>query len=83
MKPDRQELLKVIVTLLQAIAPELEADMLVAERPMRQQLDLDSMDWLNFLISLHQHFKVDIPEADYSKLVCLNDVADYVSARMP
>jgi len=82
MKPERQALMREIVTLLQAIAPELESDTLEPQRPLRQQLDLDSMDWLNFLVSLHQRFKVEIPESDYAQLVSLNDVGDYVSARL-
>ena len=82
MKPDRPALLKEIVTLLQSVAPELEADTLLAQRPLRQQLDLESMDWLNFLISLHQRFAVDIAESDYAQLISLDDVADYLLARL-
>lgn len=81
MKPNRPELLNEIVALLQTIAPEIEAEALAPGRPLRQQIDLDSMDWLNFLIGLHQHFKIDIPEADYAQLISLSDVADYVSAK--
>lgn len=82
MKPDQPELLNQIVALLQTIAPELEAETLSAGRPLRQQVDLDSMDWLNFLIGVHQRFKIDIPEADYAQLISVNDVVDYVSARL-
>jgi acyl carrier protein len=82
MKPDRDALIKEAMRLLQAIAPELEADTLAPERPLRQQLDLDSMDWLNFLVSLHQRYQVEIPESDYAKLRSLNDVADYLHARL-
>ena len=82
MKPDRSTLIQESIRLLQAIAPELDADMLSAERPLRQQLDLDSMDWLNFLVSLHQRFQVEFPESDYSQLRSLNNVADYLSARL-
>ena len=81
MKLDRQTLLETVVTLLQAIAPELEPQALAPERPLRQQVDLDSMDWLNFLLSLHQRFGVDIPEADYARLVTLDDIVDYLQAR--
>ena len=82
MKPDRDALIQESIRLLQAIAPELDADALAPERPLRQQLDLDSMDWLNFLVSLHQRFQVEIPEADYAQLRSLNNVADYLSARL-
>ncbi len=82
MTMDRQTLTDTVVTLLRAIAPEVEADTLAPARPLRQQVDLDSMDWLNFLVSLHERFGVTIPESDYAGLVCLNDVLDYLQARL-
>jgi acyl carrier protein len=82
MTSDRQTLMEAVVAALRAIAPELEPAALQAQRPLRQQVDLDSMDWLNFLLSLHQRFGVNIPEADYAQLVCLNDVVDYLQARL-
>ncbi len=79
---DQQELLSTVLSTLTAIAPEVEADSLVADEPLREQVDLDSMDWLNFLIGLHQKLKVDIPEADYAKLRTLNDVLGYLRAKV-
>lgn len=83
MKTDRQTLVATVVTLLRAIAPELEPDTLDLARPLRHQVDLDSMDWLNFLIGLSQRLKVDIAESDYGQLVTLNDVMAYLRARLP
>jgi acyl carrier protein len=74
-------LLPTLIQLLQKIAPELEANTLRPEQPLRQQLDLDSIDWLNFLISVHQHFGVEIAEADYAQLQSLNDLAAYVQGK--
>jgi acyl carrier protein len=82
MSADRQNLVEAVLTLLRAIAPEVEAETLVPERPLRQQVDLDSMDWLNFLVSLHERFGVNIPEADYAGLVTLKDVVDYLQAKL-
>ncbi|MDO8249475.1 MAG: acyl carrier protein [Rhodoferax sp.] len=79
---DRQTVTESVVTLLRSIAPELEPEALAPARPLRQQVDLDSMDWLNFLVSLHERFGVNIPEADYARLVSLNDVVDYLQARL-
>ena len=81
MSTEREALMTTVVTLLSAIAPELEPQALEPARPLRGQLDLDSMDWLNFLLSLHQRFGVDIPEADYARLVTLDDIVDYLQAR--
>lgn len=82
MSTDRAKLMATVVTLLRAIAPEVEPGTLAPERPLRQQVDLDSMDWLNFLLSLHERFGVSIPESDYAQLVSLNNVVDYLQARL-
>lgn len=79
---NEQELRAIVIATLKGIAPEVEENDLVADRPLRNQVDLDSMDWLNFLIGLHEKLKVDIPEADYAKLVTLNDVMAYLRAKL-
>ncbi len=78
----QDELRKVVLATLLSIAPEVEADELRADKPLRNQVDLDSMDWLNFLLGLHEKLAVDIPEADYAKLVTLNDALSYLGARV-
>lgn len=77
-----EEIRAVALATLQGIAPEIEADALRGDQPLRRQVDLDSMDWLNFLLGLHEKLKVDIPEADYAKLVTLDDVVSYLQARI-
>ena len=67
---------------LKRIAPELEAGDLVAGRPLRDQVDLDSMDWLNFIVALHERFDVEIPEADYARLGTLEQVLAYLGERL-
>ena len=66
---------------LKRIAPELEESELRLERPLREQVDLDSMDWLNFLVALHERFKVEIPEADYKRLGTLDEIVAYLGRR--
>ncbi|HUY04091.1 MAG TPA: acyl carrier protein [Rhodocyclaceae bacterium] len=72
----------VALATLKSIAPEIEEAELRPERPLRQQIDLDSMDWLNFLLGLHEKLKLEIPEADYAKLVTLDDLVAYLSAKL-
>lgn len=76
------QLLSTVMAALQAVAPEVAPDELVADRPLRSQVDLDSMDWLNFLIGLHDRLHVDIPESDYARLRTLNDLLDYLRPRI-
>jgi acyl carrier protein len=79
---DEQDLRKTVLSTLQSIAPELEPADVAPGRPLRNQVDLDSMDWLNFLVALHERLKVEIPEADYARLVTLDDVIGYLSAKL-
>lgn len=79
---ERQALRDVVIAKLKTIAPEVNGDELVASQSLRSQVDLDSMDWLNFLIGLHRRLGVNIPEADYAQLVTLDNVLDYLQARL-
>ena len=78
-----EELKPKVLEILTAIAPELEPGELRADQPLRNQVDLDSMDWLNFLVALHEQLRVDIPEADYAKLVTLDDLLSYLEKKIP
>ena len=77
------ELRSVVLSVLKGIAPEIDERELLSERPLRDQVDLDSMDWLNFLVALHERLKVEIPETDYAKLVTLEDLLGYLNKRLP
>jgi len=77
------ELRAAVLAALCRIAPEVEPAALRPDAPLRDQVDLDSMDWLNFLVALHGRLGVDIPEADYRKLVTLDDLLAYLAARAP
>jgi len=79
---DRSAIEAVACATLKAIAPEVDVAALKPDRPLRSQVDLDSMDWLNFLIGLHRELKVEIPETDYARLVTLDNVVDYLAARL-
>lgn len=78
MNPD--EMRAMVLDELKRIAPELEEGELRREKPLRDQVDLDSMDWLNFLVALHERFKVEIPESDYKRLGTLDEIVAYLAA---
>ena len=70
-----------VVAELLSIAPEIEEGELSDTELLRDQVDLDSMDWLNFLVRLHKRFEVDIPESQYASLRTINDLTDYIASR--
>ena len=72
---------EVVAEVLRRIAPELSPSELDPRRPLRDQVDLDSIDWLNFLVALRKRLGVDIPEVDYAKLISFDDVVAYLEAR--
>ncbi|KWK55968.1 phosphopantetheine-binding protein [Burkholderia stagnalis] len=80
------DMLAVVLATLESIAPEIDPTTLRADRPLRSQVDLDSMDWLTFLTGLHTRLKVEIPERDYGRLNTLDDIVAYLieaSAHLP
>lgn len=78
-----EEIRAIVRETIETIAPEVAEVPLVPTRPLRDQVDLDSMDWLNVLVGLHQRFGIEIPEADYRRLVTLDDIVAYVAAKLP
>ncbi|MGP4057297.1 acyl carrier protein [Mycobacterium sp. 4D054] len=76
----QQDIRADILSVLTSIAPEVEPDDLDDHTLLRDQVDLDSMDWLNFLVGIHKRLQVEIPEADYQKLRTLADVVGYVES---
>ena len=79
---DEQAIRDTLFAVLRTVAPEVTPDEIAAGLPLRDQVDLDSMDFLNFLVRLHEKLGVDVPESDYAKLVTLNDFVAYLRARL-
>jgi acyl carrier protein len=71
-----------VVTALTSVAPEVDPQMLQPDEAFRQEFDLDSMDFLNFVIAIHASLNVDVPETDYAELATLNRAVDYLSNRL-
>jgi acyl carrier protein len=79
---NENELRERLLQVLRELAPEADMAALEPDVRLRDQLDLDSMDFLNFLIAVHEATGVDIPEADYPRLHTLDDITGYLKARL-
>jgi len=77
------DLENVIFGVLKQIAPDASPATLEPDDNLREALDIDSFDHLNFLIGLNEKLGVDIPESDYGKLNTLKQVIEYLKARIP
>ena len=80
MTPD--QIKRAVLEALADIAPEGNYDGLKPDRPLRDQLDIDSYDFLHVIIQLHEKLGVDIPETDYQKLATLQGALDYLAVRL-
>jgi acyl carrier protein len=76
------EIRTIIIAGLSQIAPEADFEELSPTENIREELDIDSFDFLNFLIGLDDELGVDIPESDYEKLISLADLIGYLSERL-
>lgn len=78
----RDEISGVVLGVLGNIAPEADLSLLHGDVDLRDQLDIDSMDQLNFLIAVHNQLSVDIPEADYPLVQTLDGLLDYLERKL-
>lgn len=75
------EIKAAIFTALRKVAPESDPESLAPDENVRTALDIDSYDFLNFLIGLSESLGIEVPEADYAKLATLHNMLSYLSAR--
>ena len=68
---------------LAQIAPEIDFEALDPSADLREQADLDSMDFLNLLTAIHQRLAVDIPDADAARLATIDGAVAYLFAKAP
>ena len=67
--------------LLQELRPEVDLASVPGDADLREELDLDSMDFLNFVIAIHDATEIEIPEDDYAELMTLDECIAYLEAR--
>lgn len=77
MTPD--DIRAAVCRALGGVAPEADLGSLRPDVGFREQFDIDSMDFLNFVIALHKQLGVEIPEKDYPKLATLRGCVDYLT----
>jgi acyl carrier protein len=72
---------EVVLRVLGDIAPEIDLNSIDADANLRDQIDIDSVDFLNFVIGLHKALAIEIPDADLPKLATLNNWTAYLASK--
>jgi len=79
---NEQEIRRAVKHALGRIAPEADLDSLPGDADLREAIDLDSMDVLNFFVSLHEQFEVDIAESDYGRLRTVDGCVGFLMEKL-
>lgn len=74
----KEEIKAIVVAKLRQIAPEVDFNTVKSTDNIREELDIDSIDWLNFLVAIDETLGISIPETDYDQLDTLEHVFDYL-----
>lgn len=72
---------KLAIEILSDIAPDTDPSALRGDEDIREALDIDSMDFLNFVTALNTKTGMPIPEKDYPRLFTLDGAAGYLSEK--
>lgn len=79
---NRDEIREGVLRCLCEVAPEVDPAQVTHDVSFRDQLDVDSMDLLNFVIAMHEQLGVDIPESEYGRLGTVDVLVDYIAEQL-
>ena len=77
-----EEIVLAVKDIIATIAPDEELEGLTMGEPLREQIELDSMDFLDIVMELRKRYGVHVPEEDYKELASLQGCADYLAPHM-
>ena len=64
---EAEEIRQAVLATIESVAPDADVQNIPTDQPLRQAIELDSMDWLNVIAGLHDRLSIDIPESDYER----------------
>jgi acyl carrier protein len=77
-----QAVRNIVLDIVAAVAPDADLSNVVGHVRLRDQLDLDSMDFLDIVMELRKRYKVEVPKEDYSQLATLDSCVSYLTPKL-
>ena len=77
-----QEVRQIVIDIISYIAPDEDTSTLDDAKSLREQMDLDSMDFLDIVMELRKRHKVEVPQEDYPQLASLNSCVAYLLPKL-
>lgn len=78
----RDDIRNVILDIIEDINEDVERGTIVGDKALRDQIDLDSMDFLDIVMELRKRYQIQIPEADYGELATLDSCVNYLEPHL-
>jgi len=71
----------IVLNIISTVSPDADLSDVKEEEPLRDQLDMDSMDFLDIVMELRKRFKIEVPKEDYPQLATLAGCVSYLLPR--
>ena len=78
-KLNKEQVLEILQKLFRQIAPEVSFSDIDLNAPLRDQVEIDSYDFINLLVKVHEQTGVNVPDSEVRKLQNLGELADYIA----
>lgn len=78
---ETKDIRQLVLSTIESISPGSDVHAIAPDRPVRQQIDLDSLDWLNLIAGWRDALSVEIPPSDHERLTTLDAIVDYLASR--
>jgi acyl carrier protein len=78
----QKDIKKMVLNSIHIVAPEMDLEKIKTNIPLREQIDIDSLDFVRFITRLDVALGVDVPESDYPKLQTLESCVNYFSLKL-
>jgi acyl carrier protein len=79
---NREEITAAVVDIIQTVAPDEDLSDLKPDVKLREQIELDSMDFLDIVMELRKRYGVHVPESDYKELATLEGCVSYLGPQL-
>ncbi|MCP4590052.1 MAG: acyl carrier protein [bacterium] len=78
----RDQVKEIVLNIISVVAPDADLSGVKSDVRLRDQLEMDSMDFLDIVMELRKRYKIEVPKEDYQQLASLDSCAEYLTPRL-
>lgn len=78
---EREDIRKAMLEIILSVSPDTNEEDIKDDVPLRDHLDLDSMDFLDIVMELRKRYKIEVPKEDYHNLSTINKSIEYLTPK--